>query len=172
MPAFPLINGVRHSWTSVEIKIGGAVIGGVTEINYAPKLDPSKARGAGPLIAGLTTGLADYTADVTLLLAEYNEVQTMLGPAFMTAFFDIETSYSDEGYTGSGMPIITDWMKVRISEVTSATSNGSADAIVRKCTLVPVDMRLNGVSPMPNQPSMAVGALGAGVNIGRRILGI
>ena len=172
MPQYPLVNGVRRSWTSVEAKFAVAVIGGITEINYAPKLDPAKVRGAGPLIIGMTTGLADYSADCSMLLAEYSELQTMLGPAFFTAFFDIEVSYSDEGYTAAGLPVITDWMKVRISEVSAAMSNGSADALVRKLTLVPIDMRLNGVSPMPNQPSMATGALGVGVNITRRVLGI
>lgn len=170
--SYPLINGVRHSWSSVEAKIAGAVIGGITEINYAPKLEPGKVRGAGPRIIGMTTGQADYSADCSILLAEYAELQTMLGAQFLTAFFDVEVSYSDEGYSTSGLLTITDTFKCRITEVSAAMSSGSTDGLVRKLTLAPIDMRLNGVDPMPAQPSAAGGALGEGINIIRRIPGL
>lgn len=172
--AFPLVNGVRHSWTSVEIKVAGSIIGGITEINYAPKLEAATVRGAGPLPIGTTTGLASYTADFTILLEEFNSLTLALGPAWMTAFFDVDVSYSDEGYTAAGLSTINDSIRrVRITEVTAAASNGSGDPLVRKCTLLPLEMYLNGVSPMPNQPSISIGGLaGAAVNVGRRVIGL
>lgn len=170
---FPLVNGVRHSWTSVECKLAGGVVAGITEFNYSPKLEAATVRGAGPLPIGTTTGLASYTADFTILLEEFNQFVTTLGPAWMTAFFDFEISYSDEGYAAAGLSTITDSVRrCRITEVGAAASNGSGDATVRKVTLLPLEMYLNGVSPMPNQPSLSIGGLaGAGVNVARRIIG-
>lgn len=159
LPA-PLINGVRHSWSSVSVKVAGLTIGGITEVNYAPKLEAAVVRGAGPLPIAHTTGQASYTADMTMLLQEANDLIAALGAAWMTAMFDVEVGYSDEGYTASGVGTYTDMIKrCRITEFSVAASNGSADALVRKFTLLPLELLINGTNPMPNQPSLSIGGV-------------
>ena len=169
---FPLINGVRHSWASITWKIAGLSIAGVTAINYAAKLEPGVVYAGGPLPIAHTTGVASYTADVELLLQEYQQLQAALGNGFLTAMFDIEVSYSDEGYTSSGAGTITDMIKrCRISEVATGATKQTGDAIVRKLTLIPLEMLFNGVNPMPNQPSVSIGGVaGAAAGVVQRIL--
>lgn len=169
---FPLVNGVRHSWSCVSAKVAGLTIGGITEINYAPKLEAAIVRGAGPLPIAHTTGQASYTADMSILLQEYQDLVTALGASYMTAMFDVEVSYSDEGYTASGVGTYTDVIKrCRITEISAAMSNGSADALVRKLTLLPLEMTLNGVNPMPNQPSLSLGGVsGTATGVINRLL--
>jgi hypothetical protein len=110
--AFPMINGVRHSWSSVEIRLDNGIVLGITEINYSPKLEPGIVRGAGALPIAFTLGNAEYDGDFTILLEEFNSLE-------------------------------------------HGASSGSTDAIVRKCTVKPMSMLLNGVSPMPDQPTAA-----------------
>jgi hypothetical protein len=149
-------------------------VGGITEINYSPKLEAAYVRGAGSVPVGVTTGLASFSADMTLLLAEADQFQLSLGPSFMTAFFDVEVNYSDEGYTGAGFKVITDSIrKCRITEVSQALSNGNGDGLVRKYTLLPLELYMNGISPVPNQPSISLGGIaGTAVGAVRRLTGI
>lgn len=179
--SYPLTNGVRHSWASVAITAGGLPFGGVTEINYSPKLDAQYVRGAGPLPIATTTGLGSMTADMTMLEEEFKLLALTLGSpgligggaGFMTSFFDIEVTKSNEGYILGGMSTIIDTLQVRITEVSAAMQASSGDALVRKMTLLPITMRLNGASPFPNMPSLSLGGVaGAGIGIARRILGI
>lgn len=179
--SYPLINGVRHSWASVAITAGGVPFAGVVELNYAAKLDAQYVRGAGPLPIAVTTGMGSMTADMTMLEEEFKMLAMTLGSpgllgggaGFMTSFFDIEASKSNEGYIEGGMSTIIDTMQVRITEVTAAMKADDGNALVRKMTLLPITMRLNGVSPFPNMPSLSLGGIaGAGIGIARRILGI
>lgn len=178
---YPLINGVRHSWASVSIKAGGITWGGITEINYAPKLDAQYVRGAGPLPIASTTGMGSMSADMTMLEEEFNSfIQTLGSPgplgggaAFMTSFFTAEITKSNEGYIEGPMSTIVDQFTARITEVSAAASSGSGDALVRKMTLLPISMNINGASPFPNMPSLSLGGIaGAASGIVRRVLGI
>lgn len=178
---YPLINGVRHSWASVGITCGGITYGGVTEINYAPKLDAQYVRGAGPLPIATTTGQGSMTADMTMLEEEFLAFMGTLGSpgligggaGFMTSFFNAEIQKSNEGYVEGGMSNVTDTFTARVTEVSAAMSAGSGDALVRKLTLLPITMRLNGVSPFPNMPSLSLGGVvGAASGIARRVLGV
>jgi hypothetical protein len=156
--AFPMINGVRHSWSSVEIRLDNGIVLGITEINYSPKLEPGIVRGAGALPIAFTLGNAEYDGDFTILLEEFNSLMTQLGPGAMTVSFDIVVSYDATlgNVTEGGLSVIVDTLKgCRITSIEHGASSGSTDAIVRKCTVKPMSMLLNGVSPMPDQPTAA-----------------
>lgn len=179
--SYPMTNGVRHSWASVGIQVGGMTYGGVTEVNYAPKLDAQYVRGAGPLPIATTTGMGSMTADMTMLEEEFRMLVNTLGSpgllgggaGFMTSFFEVQVTKSNEGYIEGGMSTIIDSFTGRITEVTAAMQTSSGDALVRKMTILPITMRLNGASPFPNMPSVSLGgAVGAGIGIARRLLGI
>lgn len=156
---YPLINGVRHSYSSVETRVNGIIILGCTEVNYTPTLDPAVVRAAGALPIGLTLGNMEYEGDITLLLQEFNNLIVQLGDGFMTVPFDIIVNY-DPGLggvtTGQGLEVITDTLQgCRITKVEASQSSGSTDAIVRKCTLKPTAVLLNGFRPGPEQPTAA-----------------
>jgi hypothetical protein len=163
---FPLTNGVRHSWSSVTFKFNSIAVAGITSINYGCKLPPGIVTGAGPLPIGWTTGRAEFTADMEVLLQEANDLIASLGGSWMTAIRGATVEYSDEGYTLSGAGNYVDTIApVRIQEWSAAMSSTSTDAQVRKFTLSPLGMLINGKNPMPNQPSFAIGGV-AGVASG------
>lgn len=156
--AYPLINGVRHSWSSIEIRLAGGIVIGVTEINYTSTLDPGVVRGAGALPIAHTLGNAEYEGDFTILLEEFNSLMTLLGEGAMTVAFDIVVSYDATigNVVSGGLSVITDTIKgCRITKIEAGNSGGSTDASVRKCTIKPLQMLYNGVSQMPTQPTTA-----------------
>lgn len=149
---YPLVNGQRHSWSSLEIRVAGNIILGLTELNYSPTLEPGVVIGAGSLPIGMTVGRAEYEGDFSILLEEFNSLQLQLGPAWMTKPFDIIASYDE---SGSGLSTVVDTLGgCRITKVESSASADSTDPIVRKCTIKYLTLLMNGVSPMPNQPTI------------------
>lgn len=149
---YPLINGQRHSWSSIEIRLNGNIVLGLTEINYSPTLEPGVVRGAGALPIGHTLGNAEYEGDFTILLDEFNALTTALGAAWMTKPFDIVVSYDE---SASGLSTIVDTLGgCRITKVEAGASADSTDPITRKCTVKYLTLLLNGVSPMPAQPTI------------------
>lgn len=149
--SYPLVNGVRHSWASVEIRVAGNIVLGVQELNYKDKLDPSLVYGAGSLPIGFTTGRAEFEGDFSLLLEEFNTLVTLLGDAWKTKTFDIVCSYDE---SGSGLSTIVDTVQTcRITDTESSATGANADAIVRKLSFKCLGILWNGVSAMPAQPT-------------------
>ena len=149
---YPLINGKRHSWASVEIKLADDIILGVTELNYKDSLDPSIVRGAGPRPIAFTLGMAEFDGDLTILLEEFNTLVTKLGPGWKAVSFDIIVTYDE---SGSGLSTIVDTLKgVRLTTTENGASSSSADATVRKMSLKCLDILWNGVSSIPAQPGL------------------
>lgn len=156
--SYAQINGVRHSWSSIEARANGNIILGFTEINYTNTLDPGVVRGAGALPIGHTLGNAEYEGDFSILLEEFNNLVESLGEGWMTVTFDIVVSYDATigNVAAGGLSVITDTLRgCRITKVESSNSGGSTDATVRKCTIKPLQILFNGVSAMPTQPTTA-----------------
>jgi len=156
--AYPLTNGFRHSWSSVEFRLAGDITLGCTEINYSMKTDRAYVRGAGALPIGQTLGNYTYEADLSILVSEFDAFMTLLGDQATTRFWDIVVSY-DAGIglaDGSPLSVIQDTIQAAtITEISAAVSSGSADALVRKLTLMPSGLLLNGVAQGPSQPTVA-----------------
>lgn len=176
MPAYPLVNGVRHSWAGVTIELNGLTYGGVTSINYEALLDGQPVRGAGPLVIGHTTGQASWTGDFEMLLEEWNALQLTLSSAqgFMSTFFNVRIAYSNEGYLLSGMGSYVDNLfGCRIKSLGSTAQASSGDGLVKKATLLVTSGNINGVNPFPNMPTLSLGgAAGALINGVRSVTGI
>jgi hypothetical protein len=150
---YPLVNGQRHSWSSIEARIAGQIVLGFTEINYSPTLEPGIVRGAGSLPIGMTRGNAEFDADFTILLEEFNNLVTILGERFMLVPFDIVVSYDE---SDSGLSTIVDTIQnCRITKIEASNSSGTTDGTARKCTVKHIGILLNGVNPMPEQPTVS-----------------
>ncbi len=156
---YPLVNGVRHSWASVEMKIalptgGNRIILGVTEVNYNSKLDPGIVRGAGSNPIAFTRGNAEHDGDFTILLEEFRSMINDLGDGWMgNVIGDLIVSYSEEG---SGLSTIVDTLKgVRVTGLDRGASSGSTDPTVRKCSIKYLGVLDDGINPMPAQPVAA-----------------
>lgn len=96
---YPLINGMRHDYSSVEIKLNTLRFNGVKSITYRHSLDPGMLRGNRAGFIGRTRG--SYTAEgsIELYRAEYETLiaSLTLNPllGYFEAQFDIEVSYSE-----------------------------------------------------------------------------
>lgn len=155
---YPLVRGFRHSWSSVEFRLAGDVTLGCTEINYSIKTDRSYVRGAGAIPLGQTLGNFTFEADLSILVAEFDQFMTLLGPQAMTQFWDIVVSY-DAGIglaNGSPLAVVQDTIQqATITEISAAVSSGSSDGLVRKLTLMPSGLLLNGVAATPDIPNVS-----------------
>jgi len=138
---YPLINGVRADWGSVEITINDKIVTGVKEISYTPTLEPGKGRGTSARLNFRTRGQQDFEASVTLFHLEGRELMAALGDGFMEVPFQITVSYSE-----ANLPAVTDTLVgCRITKVEMSGSEGS-DPLVFKLSLSIIDLLYNGVS--------------------------
>ena len=96
----PLINGVRHSWASINITLFGRTITGITEIKYGNEQEKEDFYGAGNQPVHRGRGNKKVTASIKLHAYEINAIQTSLpaGSSLMDiAPFDISVVYMATG---------------------------------------------------------------------------
>jgi hypothetical protein len=70
-----MINGVQHSWATIQVLIEGVLVTGITAINYEDKQDIANVYGAGQNPVGRGYGRIEPTADVTLLRDEIESIR-------------------------------------------------------------------------------------------------
>jgi len=96
----PLINGIRHSWASVNVSLLGRIVSGITAVSYEEKQDKKNNYGAG--IFPVSRGLGKYEASAKITLHSY-EVDALLkslGPMkrlIDIAPFDLVVTFMAEG---------------------------------------------------------------------------
>lgn len=148
---FPLLNGVRHSFTSIELKFaavpGGPSISqvffGFKSLNYTRTRNRVLVRGNSPDPLGKTQGENDYSADCELYLAEWNLLMTTLGPGYGDAAFMIQASYSANGFD-----TIQDTVTGCTIDSTEASQSQGPDPLTRKINLMPLKVLFNGVDDL------------------------
>ncbi len=129
--SYPLVNGQRHSFASIELKIDGQVYIGFKSLNYTWTLEPTAIYGNHPDPIGETVGQAKYEGDMELWLAEWNQLQKQLGPSgFALRKFDIVVTYSENGFD----TLQDELLGCRIKSVEASQSSGP-DGLSRKCSL-------------------------------------
>lgn len=148
--SYPLINGFRHANAQAEVRVAGNIILGVTEVNYSVNGNQASVYAQGALPIAQTMGKFEYKADITFLLEEFNVLIASLGRGYMLVPFDIVVTYDAPG---GGLSVIVDTIQgARITSTENAgLSAGSADAITRKCELLPAGILFNGLPPGPDQ---------------------
>lgn len=124
-PLVPLINGRRHAWSSIEVKILGKILTGITEISYKNTIDSADVYGAGREKLDETDGDLKPEASMTLLSEDYYALLDTLAPNKEGAFderFTVVVSYQPR----PGDKIITDTiLGARIKEGDHSHSRGT-----------------------------------------------
>lgn len=123
-PLVPLINGIRYSWASIELKIRGKIVTGITEISYKNMVEREKVRGQGRVAQGITEGDLDCEASMTLALEDYQALLDELAPDKIGAFdqtFTAVVSYE----IPSGKVITDTLIDCRIKEGDKSHSRGT-----------------------------------------------
>lgn len=117
MPSFPilypLVNGVRYSFSSIGFLVGGQEIVGVTEISYDQELKPGDVYGTSPQLIGATKGQLKVTASLVMLQLEYEAFIAALcqlngtpGSGYMEVRADYVVQFQD-GYGVNQGPLFT-----------------------------------------------------------------
>lgn len=151
---YPLINGVRHDWSSIELHVAGQIVIGRKSINYSRVRTRAMAEGASPDPIGKTRGRNAYKADLELYLAEFNQIQALLseqaaalggenGAGYGDVFFDVVVMYSSRGFDQ-----ITDTIKGCTLDSTDVAHGISPDALSRKFELNPLKILFNGLDDL------------------------
>lgn len=147
---YPLINGTRHSFASVEAKVAGQIFP-LVEINYNRERKREYLRGNHPDPFGKTLGENEYTADGTWPLAEWNLIQALLqkkavqGGAqaragYGNVFFPIYVTYSENGFD-----TICDVLIGCTLDSAEAAAKQGPSPMLRKSMLNPVKILYNGI---------------------------
>ncbi len=99
---YPLVNGVRYSFSSIGFLASGQEIVGITEINYDQELKPGDVYGTSPQLIGATKGQLKNTASLLMLQYEYENFISALctlngtpGSGYMEARMDYVVQFQD-----------------------------------------------------------------------------
>lgn len=137
---YPIINGARQSFASVELNFSGTVFTGFKAITYKRTRTRAKLHGNNADPIGKTVGVNEYTAEAEIYLAEYNFFQAQLGPGYGDVFFTTYVTYTTNGFDTIQDTIVG----CTIDEVDSNAQQGP-DPLVRKIVLNPLKIYFNGV---------------------------
>lgn len=141
---YPVINGQRCDFSSIETDVNGVVQSGYKEISYSHKLDPGKLRGTSPEVLGRTTGEYSAEGSLTLYLAEWEQLRESLAPGYMVTSFDTTVAYN-----ASGEPLqVDELIGCRITNVEKQHSQGT-DPLTVKLTLDILKVIEDGDDPLP-----------------------
>ena len=158
---YPLINGVRHSFASIELKMGAQIFTGFKSINYSRKRNRALVRGNSPDPIAKTKGDNEYAGDCELYLAEWNLFQSQansglavtVGPVtvgiggagggYGDQFFKVTVSYNENGFD-----LVQDVLLGCSIDSTEASQSQSPDPLVRKIDLSPLKILFNGIEDL------------------------
>ena len=159
---YPLINGTRFDWSSIEISFASSTgvplsnlpVIGVKELSYKQSLEPGVIYGTAAQVMGHTRGQHKAEGAITFFKSEWGDFLTNLITAggtggastlgSMEIPFDITVNYSEPGPS----PIMTDILRgCRIKNVDHSNSQSSEAAVV-KCDLSLMYFLDNKVAPI------------------------
>jgi len=138
--SYPLVNGVFHEWSSVELKIKGKIYRRVKAISYQETLKPVKVYGTSADPIGRTRGMREAEGDIEIYLDEFRQIVADIGPGFYETVFDVTVSYSE-----TAVSTVTDHLVAVRAEEVGASQSQSADALTRKLKLNILSIKWNGV---------------------------
>lgn len=151
---YPLINGHRYSFASIEAIFKALPIIGFKSINYDDSLEPGEVYGSRPQLLGATRGKQKASGDFEMYRLEFEFFKATLGVAgvgYGEEYFDINVTFSE----GALQPVITDTLLgCRIKKAASGNTDGT-DASMIKCDLF-VTRVLLGKVPIAT-PSLPIG---------------
>ena len=155
---YPLINGTKHDFSSIELKIAGQIFIGFKSINYSRTRTRVMVRGNSPDPIAKTLGTNEYTGECEVYLAEYDYLQSLLvqaaqqspnltgpGAGYGDVFFQVIVTYTDAGFN----PVVDTLNGCTLDSLDSSNSQ-SADPLVRKFNLAPMKILFNGVDDLNN----------------------
>ena len=137
---YPNVNGVRHSFASIELKLAGQVFIGFKSIEYTRTRERGIVQGNHPDPLGKTRGKNTYKGSVELYLAEWNVFQKQLGAGYGDKLFSLLVTYGENGFD-----TITDEINGCSMDSTEGGGSEGTDPSTRKFDLSPLKILFDGI---------------------------
>lgn len=144
--AFPLINGVRYDYSSIEIVAEGKRYPGIKAINYKDSLKPGHARGTSARITGRTRGTVENSGDFEMYKGFVEEfLAALVSKGGGTLGYGEVEFLVVCSYQARGMPLVTDELiGCRITDLEDGHQEGEEPLTV-KATLDVLRVKRNGL---------------------------
>jgi hypothetical protein len=127
---FPLINGHRYSFASIEALFNDIPMIGFKSLNYGDSLEPGEVYGSRSQLLGATRGKQKATSDFEMYRLEWDFlIRTLgvLGVGFGESYFDISCSYAE-----LNQPVVTDrLLGCRIKKFDLSNTDGTDPTVVK-----------------------------------------
>jgi len=136
---YPLINGVRHSFSSIELKIADQIFIGFKSLNFSITRSRGLVRGNHPDPLAWTRGENEYKADSELYLAELALILEQLGAGWQDLPIAVLVTYGESGFD----PITVELTGCHLDGLDFSASQGT-DALAVKVDLNPLKILING----------------------------
>jgi len=149
---YPLINGVRHEFSSIDGRINGTPYKGFKSINYDDECTTGDVYGTDPVRVGRTQGQYKAAADFEMYEAEANIflaalTAESLGGGYLEGVFLLTVMKASK----MG-PVITDTLTgCKIKKISNPASAGS-DALVMKFEIDVMTILRNGLPAIARNP--------------------
>jgi hypothetical protein len=148
--SYPLINGLRYDYTSLEAKINGQAYdwtAGLKELSFSDELEPGEVYGTFAQSLGATRGQYKAEGSFTLYFQEAQEFIAVMsgsdGTGYMETYFDLQLSYSEASQT----LVTVELLACRIKKAEDSQSQGS-DPLETKFDLRVGMVKRNGKYPV------------------------
>lgn len=144
---YPLVNGRKHGFASIEMKINGLIYRGFKSIKYGRKRTRELVRGNHPDPIAKTVGENEYTGEVELYLAEWYVFQDSLGDGngYGDVPFIVLVTYGQSPFVTR-----TDTLSGCSMDSTDADNSQGPAALTRKVDIAPLKILFNGKDDVAN----------------------
>ena len=147
--AFPLINGNKFDFSSVEVRVNGVPFGGVKALDYTDTLEPGDVYSAGAAMRiGRTRGQYKAEGSLEMYKDDADKMMTALAAqgmgGFMEANFIVNADFSELPGAGIQVDVLSG---CRVKKTSSTHQQGS-DALTVKFDLDILYIIRNGKAPL------------------------
>ncbi len=138
--SYPLINGVRHSFASIVLKVDGQEFSGFKSITYARHRERGVGYGTNPDPLFKTRGKNAYECEIEVYAAEFKAFMLEhFGNGYGDKFFPIEVSYAENGF-----PTQTDRIVGNTVDDSEGGGSEGTDPLTRKFKTSPIKIYFDG----------------------------
>jgi hypothetical protein len=149
---YPLVNGLRYDYSSVDILLGVLRFSGIKSITYKHSLEPGELRGSRAQLVGRTRGKYSAEGSVELYRLEYEALISQLAllglplsMGYLEVAFDIQVAH--QVTLVDPAPIVDKLIGCRIKSADRTNTEGEEPLTV-KCDLHIMYIQEGGKDPL------------------------
>lgn len=147
---YPIINGVKFDWSSIEIDLNGTIFTGCTELAYKQTREIGDVYGTGAEKLARTLGQLNAEGTLAMYRRDFQDFINLLTGNGQTGYLDTEFDITASYSAPNGDGILTDrCISCVILEPDISGSQGT-DPLMVTCSLDILRVELDGILPITN----------------------